>query len=843
MSRTVHLAAALLFAPLAASAQTSSLQGRAQAAPVGIPVPGLSVAGAEEATALEVNPAGVGFVNGLALHYFHEGRAGLAGDGFWLAAPLGPVVPALAMQWIRPGDAGGPRFRKTTIGLALASGQTASLAVAWNWFSSPDRDLDALSSLDAGLTLRPWRPLSVGAAVLGMNARLGGTRLPIRYDFGVATRLLRDALTISADLLADDQARGDLMMKAVALGVGVELGYGLAIQGQLQFPSRSGLAGPAGSTYGQLALTVNGPHQGITASGGGGEGAQRTWLLGARLSTERYRSLPFTGPAPSIDLARTLSRPRVALFGGERDPYRALLRRLEVARDDPSVPALAVKIDDLPLGGGRIEELRDLLLSVKVRKPVLAYLVGGGMREYYLATAASTIAAPPFAAFLPNGLSTTAPFLREGLGKLGIAFDVVAIGRYKNAGDPLVRQDMAEAQREATDAILDEVYARLVSTIARARSLDERRVRELVDRGLFTTEEARAAGLVDSVAWPDEIDAALSKAAGRRVRLSERWAPPHHRAAQRWGGRPAIALVRIEGAITTGQSGRGPLAMGVAGSETITKLLEQAAKDPEVKAVVLRVESGGGSALASDLISRQVLQVRRAGKPVIASMGDVAASGGYLVSACADAIVAEPSTLTGSIGVLLVKPDFSGLLQKIGVNAVTVKRGEHADLTTVTRRWTAEERALVEREVLKAYQEFVARVAGCRHMTKEAVERVAGGRIWTGAQAKERGLVDGLGSLEDALRLAKEKAGLPPDADLELRPFDPARAFLVDLAEGLGAAQQDPLAGAAARIPEVRAAALLLQAGPLLAVPPSWILGEGGTEPPSPGPPSPGPVP
>jgi len=832
MSRIVCLTV-LVIAPLAAAAQTSSLQGRAQGAPVGMPVPGLSVAGAEEATALEVNPAGIGFVKGPALHYFHEGRpgAGLAGDGVWLAAPLGPLVPALSVQWIRPGDRGGPRFRKTTLGLAFSTDQTASLAVAWNWFSSPDRDLDALSSLDAGLTLRPWRHLSFGVAALDVNARRGGARLPIRYALGGAARLYRDSLTLSADLLSDDQGRGDLMMKAVALGLGIEVGYGLALQGQVQFPSRSGLTGPAGSTYGQLALAFNGPHEGVTVSGGAGEAADRTWLVGARLSVERYRTVPYSGPAPSVDLARALSQPRFALLGGERDPYRALLKKLEAARDDPTVPALALRIDDLPLGTGRIEELRALVLSVKAKKPVLAYLVGGGMREYYLATAASLIAAPPFASFLPNGFSTTAPFLKEGLGKLGITFEVVAVGRYKSAGEPLVRREMGEAQREAAEAILDDVYARVVKAVALARSLEEDRVRELVNRGAFTAEEARAVGLVDAVAWPDELDATLSRAAGRTVRLAESWSPPRHRAAQRWGSRPAVALIRLEGAIATGPSRGGPLAIDIAGSDTIVELLGRAAKDPEVKAVILRVESGGGSALASDLIGRRVLQLRREGKPVVASMGDVAASGGYMASVCADAILAEPSTLTGSIGVLLVKPDLSGLLRKIGVNAKTLKRGEHADLNTVTRRWTAEERALVERQVDRAYEEFVARVAGCRHMTREAVERVAGGRVWTGAQAKERGLVDRIGALEDAFRLAKEKAGFPPDAELELRPFEPKRSLLAELTQGLESREPDPIAQAAAHIPDVRAAALLLQTGPLLAVPPAWILGDGEVEP------------
>ena len=832
-SRFVNGSVALLLLalPLTASAQTVNLQGRALAAPGGLAVPGLSLAGAEEPTAVQLNPAGTGFVAAPTLQYFHEGRSGtgLGEDGFWLGAKVFGLVPTLAMQWIRPQDGGGSRFRLTTFALALPFHQIASLGVAGNFYSSPDPALDKLWSLDAGLTLRPTRHLSVALAVRGMNAELSGHRLPIHYDLGVATRLFGDGLTLSTDVFSDDQARGDLIARAVALGIGIELTSGVGLLGQLQLPAHAGETGPYGSVYGQLALVLNSPHVGLTVGGGGGEGMDRSWVVGARLSAQRYRGeLAAPTSVPDLDLARALSRGRSLLFPVERDRWGALLRRLRQVRDDAKLPALVVRIDDLPVGQARAEELRRLLLEVKARKPVVAYVVGGGLKEYHLATAATAVLAPPSAALFPAGLASTTPFLARGLGRLGVGFDVVAIGRYKSAPDPLVRQDMSEAQREVADAVQGDVFDRQVRAIAAARALPEARVRELIDIGVFSAEEARGAGLVDGLAWPDELERAVASQVGRDVKLASTLDESPPRAAQRWGPRQKVGVVRVEGAIAGGQSRPAPLGVdGIAGAETIARLLKQAAADPEVVAIVLRVDSPGGDGLASDLIWREVMQARRAGKKVVASMGDVAASGGYLVSVAADAIVAEPSTLTGSIGVFALKPDLSGLLEKLGVNAVTVKRGRHADLQSFTRRWTPEERALVEREVRAFYELFVSRVGEGRHLPREAVEVVAQGRVWTGAQARDRGLVDELGTFEDAVHLAMRKAGLPPDAEVDLKAFEPERGFLSDLVGGLDLqADASPIASIG-RIPELRALSLLLEVGPLVALPPGWVgLGE-----------------
>jgi protease-4 len=345
---------------------------------------------------------------------------------------------------------------------------------------------------------------------------------------------------------------------------------------------------------------------------------------------------------------------------------------------------------------------------------------------------------------------------------------------------------------------------------------------------------------VDEVAWPDELERVVGELTGRRARLAASWDRSAERGAARWGPRRAVGVVRLEGVIAQGTSRSAPIGPGgVAGAETIARVVQQAADDGEVVAIVLRIDSPGGDGLASDLIWREIRQARRRGKPVIAWMGDVAASGGYLAAVAADAIVAEPSTLTGSIGVFSVKPDVSGLLQKLGIHAVTVKRGQHADAMTALRAWTAEERKLAQKQVDAFYEVFVSRVAEGRHLERARVEELAGGRVWTGRQAVERGLVDRLGTLEEALALAAERAGLPPDADVDVRSFEPPRPLL-DLgglfrtaAAGVPGADE-AFARLAASVPGVRTVAMLTELGPIVALPMAWL--DGGFEPPSVGP-------
>lgn len=826
------LAAALAAAAPAARAQVQAAADRAAGIPAGLALPVPGAAAAEEPAALAVNPAGPGFVHAPALQWFHEQgtRQGLEADGLYAAGRLGGLGLAGSMEWLRPGREDGPRWRRSRLGLSLGDGRALSLGMAWTWISSPATTLEQVDSWDLGLTVRPSRRLSLAVAMLGRDARLEGARLPVRYDLGLATRLWRDGLTLSADLLGDDDRRDALRVTHLSVGAAAELARGLALGLTVQVPVRD-LPGRE-RVEGVASLSWNAAHAGWTV--GGAQADDRTgWLAGLRLSAERYRASAAGRGLPTVDLDRELAPRRVLFLTlGDPDPFGTLVQRLEAARDDPEIGALLVRVDALPLGAGRVEELRALLGAVRARKPVLAYLDGGGTREYWLASAATAVAAPPGAPLLVNGLARAQLFVRDALARLGIAFDVVKAGAYKSATEPLVRDAPSPEAREATEAVLDDVYGRLVGDVAAARGLPADRVRALVDQGLFMAEEARDAGLLDEVLWPDQLEEWGRRVTGRRLRRQDRLRTEPERAAQRWGRPAVVEVVRVEGIIARGRSRREPLGgVAVAGAETIAAQLARATRDPEVKAIVLRIESGGGDGLASDLVWREVARARERGKPVIASMGDLAASGGYLIAAGADAIVASPSTLTGSIGVFAAKPDLSGLLARLPVQRAPYTRGENAELASLARPWSASERRALERQISAFYELFLRRVADGRRLAREEVERVAGGRVWTGRQALERRLVDRLGTLADAVALARERAGLAPDDAVAVRRAEDGATSLSRALTGAAAslAAAPPLARAAEASPEVSALLVLAELGPVLALPVGWL--EGGAAP------------
>jgi protease-4 len=375
-----------------------------------------------------------------------------------------------------------------------------------------------------------------------------------------------------------------------------------------------------------------------------------------------------------------------------------------------------------------------------------------------------------------------------------------------------------------TGALLDDLYGRLVADVAQGRRLEPTEVKGLVDRGVFSAAEAREARLVDELLWPDELEGWARKATGRSLDLSNGYDPAPGRQARTWGRRPVIAVIGLEGAISPGRSRREPLGLGgLSGAESVVDQLEQAARSGEVKAIVLRIDSPGGDAVASDLIWRAVKKARER-KPVIASLGDLAASGGYLAAVGAERIVAEPSTLTGSIGVFALKPDLSGLLQKLSIHRDVQTRGRNADIASPARPWTAEERALVEKQVDSVYGIFLDRVVEGRALPRAEVEQVAGGRVWSGRQALDRKLVDQLGGLADAVAVARERAGLGPDAVVEVRRMGGGwSGFTVDAVRAALAGDDPLLRRAAELLPELRTAALLLELGPVLALPVEWV--------------------
>ena len=827
-TRRALLAALLTAAALAASPAAAQVQNLGSPIPSGLPLPVAGVAVAEEATATSVNPAGIGFLHAPALEYFHVEGDVAGGDGLYAAGLIGPFGPALSVEWVRP--AGGPRYRLTTLGLALSDGHVASLGLAWRWWSSSDASIESMNAWDIGLTLRPVRWLSLGASALGIDSRYQGQTLPVQYDAGLGLRFLDDSVTLSADVLAYDRPRQSLSVTGGAVGLSVELKSGFALSAQYRFPlDRGGETISQHENAGILSVTWNGAQAGVTAGATLGKDGSLNddirWLAGVRLSRERYPSSPGPAEAPRLDLAAELG-PRHFLFVelSGRDPFGDLLHRRAEAADDGAVGAVVLEIGDLPAGAGKTEELRATIQRLRQRKPVLAYLTGGSLKSYWLATAASSVAMTPSSTLLVSGLAASQYYLKDGLARLGVVVEVARAGGYKTAPEPFTRTGPSPQAKEMTGAILDDLFDRLIADVAASRKLDPAAVRALVDRGVFSAAEARQERLVDELLWPDEVEGWVRKASGAALAVSDGYHPAPLRHARSWGRPPVIAIIGLEGVITAGRSRREPLgSAGMSGAESVVEQLDQAAEASEVKAIVLRIDSPGGDAVASDLIWRAVKKAREK-KPVIASMGDLAASGGYLVAVGAERIIAQPSTLTGSIGVFVLKPELSGLLEKLSVHREVQTRGKNADIASLARPWTTEERALVEKQVDVVYANFLDRVVEGRALPRAEIEKVAGGRVWTGRQALERKLVDQLGGLGDAVAAARQRAGLGPDEVVEVRRIGGGWSDF-RLSAGLKAlAGEEPLLRrTGALFPELRTAALLLELGPMLALPVEWV--------------------
>jgi len=474
-------------------------------------------------------------------------------------------------------------------------------------------------------------------------------------------------------------------------------------------------------------------------------------------------------------------------FGGPDQSLSSLILQFKKAKVDDRIKMIVLDINMSAVGWGKAEEIREAIADFRSSgKPVYAYMEIGMNKEYYIATACDKIyVAPPGELFI-NGLAADVMFFRGSLDKLGIYPDMYQIGKYKSAGDMVTQKQMTDAHREYVNSLLDDLFNRYVETIAKARGRSADEVRALIDNAPYSAAKAKEAGLIDNVAYRDELEKELKAKLGYKETETlpiVRSSSYREIEAQSLGldKGEKIAVIYATGDIGSGQSDNSPSGSQSVGSDTLAKALNDARDDKTIKAIVIRVDSPGGSGLASDIIWHAVVSAKEK-KPVVISMGDVAASGGYYIAAGASKIVAQPSTITGSIGVVAGKPVMRGFYDWLGISNEYVLRGKNSGMFRETEKFSPDERAKFEEWIKTTYYEdFVPKVAKGRNKDAAYIDSIAQGRVWTGSQGKERGLVDEFGGLDRAVEVAKELANIPKDKGVHRVIMPYPRTFLQEL--------------------------------------------------------------
>lgn len=509
-----------------------------------------------------------------------------------------------------------------------------------------------------------------------------------------------------------------------------------------------------------------------------------------RIADNTTLALDISGDVPeqvSPDLAGALL--------GERQPMTmvALIRSIERAKTDKRIKGILLKPTESQLGWAKMQQLRRALAEFRRSgKPVTAQLTRATSRDYYLASAADKVYLSPGGALDVKGIRAEVMFYKDALAKIGVEADLEQIGAYKNFADVFKQNKMSDAFREVTIAIMEDVYSGFLTAIAEARKKPVEEIQKLIEENPpIEPERALAAGMVDGLKYADEVDAEI--AAGRKKEDAPQLPMETYSNAtrpRRLGDAKRIAVVYAVGDIMPGKEGHNPVMGGkTLGAETMAEVLEEVQGDEDIRGVIVRIDSPGGDAFASDEIWRNMTNLSKK-KPLVYSMSDSAASGGYYLAMTGDPIIAEPGTLTGSIGIVYGKFNLKGLYEKLGLNVEVISRGKYSRVDSVAGGYSPEERARIRESIEDFYQKFLSKVAEARKMTPEQVDKLAQGRVWTGNQAKANGLVDELGGMEKALEMIRKEAGLAAGDEVVLIEYPKRkRLFEVILERARGSAR------------------------------------------------------
>jgi len=781
--------------------------------PTPLPAFGRSIVSGDDTTALVNNPALLAFLPGSEFRWssiYLDDKALVPWQGhafaFGFPIPFLSLATGLRYEFIDPPSTRlarwggtGSNYEWLTWGLAFRGGDAGALGFSLQRARSEDDRIHGLASWSLGLASRPVNYFGFGLVGHDLNAPVsdGGVKLDRQFDMGVAIRPTgTQAVEVGLETRYID-GTADYWVPRATLGVSIpSLGV---LRGEFsisdpneQSQERAWLASA------QMAFFMNGTRGSMELGAGSvfGNGlgedaagdAHENLIIDVALRgfRERYGSE-----------ARPLAlRVRIEDTQGARE-HTALLRKLwSIAESEPSVAAVVFEVRSAPAESlARVQELRDAIMYLRVMgKKVLCHLEDADGGSLYFCSVANKIYVNPAGGIRFAGLRTRYFYYKGLMDKLGIRADFVRIGEHKSAPEAFMREGASDVARADKIDLLQQYEKYFTLGVAAGRKIDPLELRKRIAGGPFIAKEAKDAGLVDGFAFDDEIEKRTSEMVGWDLPLVDDERAPRKTGA--FGTTPGIALIYVDGDMVDGRSRAFPIiGLRLAGSYTIAEAIKQAREDPRIKAVVLRVDTGGGSAMAADVIWRQVQLTARV-KPVVVSMGGAAASGGYYIASPATKIYANPLTITGSIGIFYGKADVAELLRSIGVTVEVYKTAPRADAESIFRPFTEDERKELERKVGQFYDMFLERVATGRKLTKQQVDGVGQGRVWTGEQAKARRLVDELGGLRQALAEARRLANLPDYAPIQELPVIESSIVGQLLGfEGVKAGELPPLPG------------------------------------------------
>jgi protease IV len=768
LSFRIFLVALLSLCVPLASAQVIPLSA-------GMQFPDIPYASITGTDAVVLNPAALFLNKPLGVQLYHSfPNEKFSGNNGILMSAAGVGFGYQRLTWGTPTPDGVSRYDFAVSSRVVRNIYTG---LSYTYYKTNFKPLDKAHAWNLSIMAHLGRFAAASAEVLNVNKhKFYGAETDMGYRLSAALRPLGERFTLGGNMLT---YRGqDIKDAAWRISARAEVARGLVFYGGyddqhmlgvgLEFHLSGGLIGVEGFFDDQTK------HLGTTVYSGYSVAPRDNILSGPG----KILRVDLSGEIPEEHVSRVFAKSPATVY--------QKLAAIEAARKDRQVRGLLLTISNPKIGWGKLTEFRRAIADFrKTGKTVICYLgVSPGNGAYYLASAADDIYMLPVDALNLTGLRAEVTFYKGTLDKLGVEAEIEKQGEYKDYPNLFTDTSFTAPQREELESLLDDLYDQIVGEIAPDRQMSVAELSSLIDEGPFTSAQAESLLLVDGRYYPEDFEARLPEMFGGNYLVVSsdfyRQTPPFR---ERFGEQSEIALISVAGSITNGNSGSSFIEGSTSGSATISRAIRAAKDSPAVKAIVMRLDTPGGNAIASDLIWGELMAARQR-KPVIVSMSDVCASGGYYIAAASDKIYLDPTTVTGSIGVFWGKANLEGLYHKLGMTTEVIQRGKHANMYSMAKGFTPEEREVVKRQVNDLYGNFLTIVAQNRNLSKDSVNAIARGRVWSGNHALTIGLGDAVGGVLDAINNARIEGGIS-DYDYRVVEMPERRLSLLDLPDML----------------------------------------------------------